>query len=112
MPASPPDRGVATNALHAALVATRRLLFLAGDPVALMNRDYYAVLGLPPDAEQQSIRAACRDLLLALDPANPPSGLHPEEIERAETLALLIAEIEDCLCDGERRRAYDAERPR
>jgi molecular chaperone DnaJ len=104
MPTQPPID------LQTAIQTTRRLIYLGVDPVMLMARDYYSILGLPEDASVDQVRAAVRELLFALDPGNPPFGLTSEEVEAGETLALLLTEIEDCLCDPTRRAAYDAQR--
>ncbi len=64
------------------------------------ERDYYAVLGVPPDADEKTIKSTYRNLA---------RRYHPDVSAEAETLDRFreIQEAYDLLRDAEQRRAYD-----
>jgi uncharacterized protein (TIGR02266 family) len=74
----------------------RHLLWLSGDPDALTDADYYAILGVPPDAPVEAIIEACSVLKILCD--------------RAAVLERQLADIEATLTDQTSRMEYDAGR--
>jgi curved DNA-binding protein len=68
------------------------------------TRDYYGVLGVPPEASAEEIRTAFRRLARRHHPdARPGDAAAAERFKE-------ISEAYDVLSDPEKRRAYDAER--
>ena len=69
------------------------------------GKDYYAALGLLPDAEPELIKAAYRALAKKYNPdtAGGDSDLNAQKF-------LEIQEAYDVLSDPERRRSYDQQR--
>src|SRR5512142_100432 len=68
-----------------------------------VSQDYYAVLGVPPDASQEDIRKAYRQLA---------RQYHPDAQEAPGT-AMLFRELQvayEVLSDVDRRAAYDRAR--
>lgn len=72
-----------------------------GDPID--TSDYYAALGLAPDASREEIMAARRRTLRTL---HPDANAAPEAAERFDEAYKMFA----VLCDPERRAAYDRAR--
>jgi len=68
------------------------------------DRDYYAILGCPPEATHDELRHAYRQLALRWHPDRNRED--PEAAERFKE----ISEAYAVLADPERRRAYDAAR--
>jgi curved DNA-binding protein CbpA len=66
-------------------------------------KDYYAILGLPPDCEPEDIKAAYRNLVHVHHP-----DLNPDDAEATERF-LDLKEAYETLSDEELRAAYDAE---
>lgn len=66
------------------------------------DADYYSVLGVPRDADDETLRTAHRRLALAWHPDQNPDA--PE----AAVQFRLIQEAYDVLADPDQRRAYDA----
>ena len=73
-----------------------------GDSLYL-PRDYYADLGLFPEASDEDLKAAYRSLVFKHHPDRVPSS---QQVEATEKLATLNAAW-DVLGDSERRRCYD-----
>lgn len=69
------------------------------------DTDYYAALGLTPDASREEIVVARRKVLRAL---HPDANGAPEAAERFDAAYKMFA----VLCDPERRAAYDRGRVR
>jgi hypothetical protein len=69
--------------------------------------DYYAILGLPPAANQAEIRAAYRKLALAHHPDVSSGG---RERDTANDTMSQINEAYEALSDPKRRAAYDRDR--
>lgn len=67
-------------------------------------RSYYVILGVPADASPAGIRAAYRDRAKELHPDRAGDGREREFRE--------LQEAYEILSDPQRRRRYDAERPR
>ncbi len=64
------------------------------------EQDYYAILGVPPTADERSIKRAYRQLALRY---------HPDTSTEQDSLDLFheIQEAYECLSDAVRREAYD-----
>ena len=70
-----------------------------------MQKDYYAVLGLPRNASPEEIRARFRDLARN----RHPDRFHGAEKAAAEAEFQAITEAFNVLSDPERRRQHDLE---
>lgn len=68
--------------------------------------NYYAVLGVPQDADPDLIKSNFRDLISRYHPDKYQS-LAPEFKERAEFRSQVIIEAHDTLSDNAKRTAYD-----
>jgi len=68
------------------------------------DRDYYAILGLGPDASEEEIRRTYRRLALEWHPDRNPGNPRAEERFKA------ISEAYAVLIDSAKRRAYDGAR--
>ncbi|MCS7012147.1 MAG: DnaJ domain-containing protein [Chloroherpetonaceae bacterium] len=69
--------------------------------------DYYAELGLKPNATADEIRAAYKELIKETHPDKFQTA-SPRERERAERRAQRLNEAKNTLLDEEKRRQYDA----
>jgi molecular chaperone DnaJ len=69
--------------------------------VSTTKRDYYEVLGVPRDADDQAIKSAYRKLALQHHPDRNPGSAHAEEKFKE------AAEAYSVLSDAQRRAAYD-----
>ena len=78
-------------------------------PEAQREPDHYAVLGLPPDASREQIRAAYRRLVKRWHP-DRWSGAPPVARERAERRMRRLTAAYAILGDEARRHDYDARR--
>jgi len=70
-----------------------------------MSRDYYAILGVPRDVSEASIRERFRQLARE----RHPDRFRGEEKERAEEEFQAVTEAFNVLMNAERRRDHDAE---
>ena len=70
-----------------------------------MNRDYYAILGVPRDAGEAAIRERFRQLARE----RHPDRFRGEEKARAEEEFQAVTEAYNVLVDPERRRQHDGE---
>lgn len=68
-------------------------------------KDYYAQLGLSPDASVDSIKAAYRKKASQFHPDRNPDPLAAQKFREAQ-------EAYEVLADGERKKAYDDSRRR
>lgn len=68
------------------------------------KKDYYKILGVPKEADEQEIKKAYRKLALKYHPDRVPD---PKEKEKAEKMFKDIAEAYSVLTDKEKRRRYD-----
>ena len=68
----------------------------------LAGEDYYALLGVPRNADDQTIKKAFKKLSLKLHPDK-----HPHNREEAEQQFMAIANAYDVLSDPKQRKIYD-----
>lgn len=68
-------------------------------------KDYYAQLGVPPDAAVDAIKSAYRKKASQFHPDRNPDPLAAQKFRAAQ-------EAYEVLCDAERRKAYDDSRRR
>lgn len=64
-----------------------------------MTRNYYEILGIAPDADDDAIKAGFR---------RARSAAHPDREGGSDELMALVNRAHDCLTDPERRLIYDA----
>jgi uncharacterized protein (TIGR02266 family) len=106
-----PAMGTARSSMEEMVHGLRRLLWVCADATQLAGADYYELLGIQPGAGVDEIKAACDLLRVLCDPSNPPPGVEARDAgERCSALLMVLADIQDCLTDPERRLAYDAAR--
>lgn len=72
-------------------------------PVLLMKKDYYEILGVPKETDQQQIKKAYRSLALKFHPDRVPA----EEKAEAEKQFKEISEAYGVLSDPKKRSMYD-----
>ena len=89
-------------ALGAGLAVLCAVLVLCGAPAAAAGRDFYAILGVPRDADERTIKSAYRRLSLKWHPDKNPNNK-----EEAERKFMDIAQAYEVLSDPEKRRRYD-----
>ena len=68
-----------------------------------MKKDYYEILGVPKDADQQQIKKAYRSLALQ----HHPDRVAPEQKKAAEEKFKEISEAYGVLSDPQKRKTYD-----
>src|SRR5262245_41652709 len=66
-----------------------------------MKRDYYEILGVAREANDEEIKKAYRKLALKFHPDRNPGDKHAEERFKE------LSEAYSVLCDAERRMQYD-----
>src|SRR5436190_15444609 len=69
--------------------------------MTVSKRDYYEVLSVSRDADDQTIKAAYRKLALQHHPDRNPGSAEAEEMFKE------AAEAYSVLCDAQKRAAYD-----
>lgn len=67
----------------------------------MTQQDYYEILGVPRDADEQALKSAYRKLAMAHHPDRNPGNSEAEEKFKA------AAEAYSVLSDGQKRAAYD-----
>lgn len=67
----------------------------------MADRDYYAILGVPREADREEIKKAYRRLAIQYHPDKNPDDPQAEEKFKA------VAEAYDVLSDAEKRQVYD-----
>jgi DnaJ-class molecular chaperone len=67
-----------------------------------MGRDYYAILGVPRDADAAALKKAYRKLAMKWHPDK-----NPDNVAQAQAKFQEISEAYDVLSDDEKRRVYD-----
>ena len=88
--------------LGAGLAVLCAVLVLCGAPAEAAGRDFYAILGVPRDADDRAIKSAYRRLSLKWHPDKNPNNK-----EEAERKFMDIAQAYEVLSDPEKRRRYD-----
>lgn len=68
-----------------------------------MGKDYYKILGVPKNVNQEDLKKAYKKLALKWHPDRCP----PDKKEEAQTKFQEIGEAYDCLSDPEKKRIYD-----
>lgn len=89
-------------ALGAGLAVLCVVLVLCGTRAEAAGRDFYAILGVPRDADERTIKSAYRRLSLKWHPDKNPNNK-----EEAERKFMDIAQAYEVLSDPEKRRRYD-----
>lgn len=70
------------------------------------RKDYYAILGVPQDAEEEDIRRAYKKMALKFHP-DKQAGKSEAERNEAEAKFKDVGEAYECLTDAEKRARYD-----
>ena len=90
-------------ALGAGLAVLCVVLVLCGTRAEAAGRDFYAILGVPRDADERTIKSAYRRLSLKWHPDK-----NKDNAEYAKQRFQEIGEAKDVLTDEQRRARYDA----